>query len=107
VGGFAGVRLGYGGGVSTKAERLHLDRVASLGCIVCYLLDDGYKAAQVHHIREGQGMGERAGNFLTIPLCPDHHTGPQGVHGDRTYMRILKVDELDLLNITLERLERG
>lgn len=93
--------------MSTKAERLHLDRVASLGCIVCYLLDDGYKVAQVHHIREGQGMGERAGNFLTIPLCPDHHTGPQGVHGDRTYMRILKVDELDLLNITLERLERG
>jgi hypothetical protein len=87
-----------------KDESKHLESVASLGCIVCYLLGDGYCAAQVHHIREGQGMSQRAGNFLTIPLCPDHHTGPQGVHGDKTYMRILKVDELDLLDLTLGRL---
>ena len=49
-------------------------------------------------------MAQRAQNFLTIPLCPEHHTGKHGIHGDRTIMRILKVDELDLLNQTIEDL---
>jgi hypothetical protein len=88
----------------TRAERLHLARVAQLGCCVCRMLGHGPTPAQVHHIREGQGMSQRASNWLTIPLCPEHHTGAQGIHGDRTFMRILKVDELDLLADTLEAL---
>jgi hypothetical protein len=81
-----------------------MERVASLGCAVCALLGDGYRAAEVHHIREGQGMSQRASNFLTVPLCPDHHRGPQGLHGDRTFMTILKIEELDLLADTIRRL---
>lgn len=83
----------------TKAERKHMDKVAQLPCCLC-----GAYGVQVHHIREGQGMGQRAGNFLAIPLCPDCHTGPQGIHGDRTMLRIAKTDELGLLNDTLARL---
>lgn len=49
-------------------------------------------------------MGQRASDWLTIPLCPDCHTGPWGIHGDRTMLRILKADELDLLADTLEKL---
>lgn len=88
----------------TRAERLHLARVASLGCICCRMLGQGETPAQVHHIREGQGMSQRASNWLTIPLCREHHTGPQGIHGDKTYLRILKTDELGLLAETLEAL---
>lgn len=83
-------------------ERAHMTRIAQQGCIVCRLLGNAGTPAQLHHIREGQGMGTRASNWLTIPLCPEHHTGPHGIHGDKTYMRILKVDELDLLAATLE-----
>lgn len=88
----------------TKAERAHMGRVAELGCIVCRLLGNYGSPAQVHHIREGQGMSQRASHWLTIGLCPEHHTGPMGIHGDRTYMRMLKVDELDLLAATMEAL---
>ena len=65
----------------TNSERIHLDKVARLGCIVCRRLGLGVTPAQVHHIRTGQGMGQRASDYETIPLCPHHHTGPAGVHG--------------------------
>ena len=51
-------------------------------------------------------MGERASHFLTIPLCPDCHTGPNGIHGNKSYMRIRKLDELDMLATTIEALCR-
>lgn len=87
-----------------SAERLHLTRVAALGCICCRLLGYGETPAQIHHLREGQGMGTRASHWLTIPLCPDHHTGRDGIHGTKAVMRLLKADELELLAATLEAL---
>jgi hypothetical protein len=78
--------------------------VAALGCIVCRLAGFGRRPAQVHHLREGKGAAQRGGHFCTIPLCPDHHVGPRGVHGDRSCLRALKVDEMDLLDMTLAEL---
>ena len=80
-------------------ERCHMGKVAELPCACC-----GTTGVHVHHIREGQGMGERASHFLTIPLCPDCHTGPNGIHGNKSYMRIRKLDELDMLATTIEAL---
>lgn len=82
-------------------ERSHMGKVAELPCACC-----GTSGVHVHHIREGQGMGERASHFLTIPLCPDCHTGPNGIHGNKSYMRIRKMDELDMLATTIEALCR-
>lgn len=82
----------------TKAEKRHMDKVAQLPCATC-----GAMPVQLHHVREEQGGAQRAGNFLVIPLCPYCHTGPKGVHGDKTMMRIKKVTEMDLLNETLEK----
>ena len=62
-----------------KAEREYLNRVVSLGCIVCKNLGYGETPAHVHHIRTGKGMGQRASNYETIPLCPAHHQN--GGHG--------------------------
>lgn len=89
----------------TEAEEVYMGRVAALGCIVCRLLGNGPTPAQVHHLREGQGGAQRAGNYCTVPLCEPHHTGPAGIHGDRSAMRLLKVDEMDLLNITIGELQ--
>jgi hypothetical protein len=80
-----------------KAEREHLNKVSSLPCCLC-----GDVPTEVHHLREGQGMAQRAQHFLVIPLCPSCHRGPQGAHGDKTMFRIMKKDELDLLAETME-----
>jgi len=85
--------------MTTKAEREHMARVASLPCACC-----GQYGVQVHHIRDGQGMSQRSSNFLTVPLCPEFHTGQYGVHGDKSRMRARKQSELDWLADTIERL---
>lgn len=85
--------------MTTKAERNHMDKVASLPCACC-----GAHGVHVHHLREGQGMSQRASNWLTIPLCPDCHIGPNGIHGNRSLMRIQKIEEIDLLARTIEAL---
>lgn len=89
----------------SKLESAYMGNVAELGCICCYLLDNGYAPAQLHHIREGQGMAQRASNWLVVPLCPDCHTGSNGIHGDRNYLNILKMTELDLLAATIARMQ--
>lgn len=90
----------------TAAESAHLARVASLGCIVCRLLGHGETPAQVHHVRAGQGMAQRAGHFCAVPLCEPHHTGAHGVHGDKGCLRQLRMSEMDLLDVTLMELLR-
>lgn len=87
----------------TKAESAYHDRVAQLGCILCDLLGYPQVPATLHHLREGQGMAQRASHWLVIPLCPVCHQGEQGLHGDRTLLRMAKVTELDLLALTIER----
>lgn len=83
----------------TKAEKRYLDRVAQLPCALC-----GADGVHIHHAREGQGMAQRAQNWLAIPLCPPCHTGPHGFHGDRRLLKAQKVDEMDLLAKTIEAL---
>ena len=83
--------------------RKYLDWVASQNCVLC-----GATGVHCHHIREGQGMAQRASDYLAIPLCPDCHQGPQGIHGDRSLFRVYKVTELDLLARTIKLLyEKG
>ena len=83
--------------MTTAAEKRHMDRVAQLPCMVC-----GSAPVEIHHIREGQGMSQRASNWLTVPLCPSCHRGPNGIHGDKSMMRIHKLEELDLLALTIK-----
>lgn len=80
-------------------EKRYLDRVAQLDCVVC-----GAHGVHVHHAREGEGMGQRAQNWLAIAVCPPCHVGPRGIHGDRSVLRQEKLDEMDLLARTIERL---
>lgn len=55
-----------------------------------------------HHVRAGQGMSQRAGDFCVAALCHDCHQGPLGVHGDKTLMKIAKLSEMDMLDLTIE-----
>lgn len=87
-----------------SAAARHLQRVADLGCALCARLGHYDVPAEVHHIRAGQGAAQRASDFLTVPLCPDHHRGTHGIHGDRAAFRNAAVGELDLLADTISRL---
>lgn len=83
-----------------------MGRVAAMECVLCRLLGMQQESkTDVHHIREGQGMAQRASNWLVVPLCHSGcHQGPLGIHGDRSLLRIAKVDELDLLAMTIQEL---
>jgi hypothetical protein len=93
--------------MSAKGKR-HMGRVASLPCVLCKHMGLGDNfAVQVHHIREGQGASQRAQDVLTVSLCQPHHLGPDGVHGlgRKGFYNRYKLDEIDLLAMTLEALE--
>jgi len=82
-----------------KSESSYMGKVAELPCAIC-----GDMPVHVHHLREGQGMAQRASNYLTVPLCPTCHQGPHGVHGDKSLLRARKLTEMDLLASTIESL---
>jgi Recombination enhancement, RecA-dependent nuclease len=59
------------------ANRKHLEKVASLGCIVCRNLGLGETPANAHHIN-CKGMAMKSDDFETIPLCSGHHQYADG-----------------------------
>lgn len=79
---------------------------ADLGCMACRLLGYGDTPAQLHHVREGQGMAQRASDWLVIPLCREHHQGKNGIHG-HGFEAMNKLTEMDLLAATVERVFNG
>ncbi|MDM5083720.1 Ref family protein [Aeromonas rivipollensis] len=66
----------------TKADKQHLSDVASLGCIACRNAGYGATPAEIHHVRFGSGMAQRAEHTRVLPLCPRHHRAcyPTGFH---------------------------
>lgn len=76
-----------------KGESAHLEKVKSSGCAVC----GAGPFVNAHHVVQGD-------HFTTIGLCDDCHTGPMGIHGDKTLWRIHKMDEWSALNETLRRI---
>lgn len=82
--------------------REYLALVGSLPCVLCARLGMIQKArTECHHLRDGQGMQQRAQDWLAIAACTHCHTGAGGIHGDRTLLRVAKVDEVDLLADTV------
>ena len=90
----------------SKSSKRHLFNIQQLGCILCKHLDLGESPAEIHHI-EGFGRSSYT-DFLTVPLCPMHHRGANGVHGlsRRGFENRYKLSELDLLGMTLQELNR-
>lgn len=83
-----------------RAEQQYLSRVKSLPCGLC----SASGPSHAHHVRVGQGMGQRAGHFCTIPLCWACHQGPNGIHGDRSLWKVYKKTELGVLDETIGKL---
>lgn len=78
-------------------ERLHLGRVRELGCSVC----DHPGPVEAHHIKQGL-------QYTAIGLCSScHRDNKMGWHGQKIAWKIRKMDEIDALNVTLQRLLDG
>lgn len=81
----------------TAREREHLGRVKELPCSVC----DAPGPSDAHHIKQGA-------QYTAVALCKDCHQGSiNGIHGQRAMWRVMKMDELDALAATIERLLRA
>ena len=89
---------------STPLARARMGRIKAMDCVCCRLLNQAQQSiTDVHHIRWGRVARN---DWLTIPLCHEGcHQGPRGVHGDRTFLRLLQMEEPQLLAVTLELLE--
>jgi hypothetical protein len=78
----------------TASEKRHIERIKQMACVIC----EASGPSECHEIQQGQW-------FTSMPLCPDCHRGSiNGWHGQRRMWAIKKMDELDALNITIERL---
>jgi hypothetical protein len=93
-----------------KADSLHLSRVAALGCIVCRNQNLGETPAEIHHVRTGQGISQRADHRKSIPLFHMHHrNGDYGVaiHAGRRAWEMKYGTEAELLVQVLYLLGEG
>lgn len=90
-----------------SAAKRYMTRVAGLGCILCRHQGNAGTPAEIHHLREGQGAAQRGSDWTAVPLCAEHHRGASGLHGlgVRGFTRRYKLDELDLLAMTIEALQ--
>lgn len=75
-------------------EAAHIGAVKALPCSVC----DEPGPSDAHHIKQGQ-------HFTVVALCKSCHQGAlMGLHGQRRMWAIKKMDEVDALAVTVERL---
>lgn len=93
----------------TKSDDAWLDKITQLGCIACLVQDTPGTPAEVHHIRAGQGRGQRSGHKKSIGLCPPHHRGTDhprtpSIHKDKRAFETRFGTELELYERTLQEL---
>ena len=75
-------------------ERAHLEKVKELPCSVC----DSREGSEAHHIVQGL-------QYTCVALCADCHRGAfNGIHGQKRMWSVMKMTEMDALNVTLQRL---
>ena len=77
----------------TAREREHLARIKEMACVVCG--EQG--PSEAHHVKQ-------ASAYHCVPLCRGCHTSRNGIHGERHMWKLKKMDEIDALAVTIERL---
>ena len=63
----------------SKAEgRAHMAKVAKCPCVICHSWP-----VEVHHCISERFSQRKAWDTETIPLCFNHHRGPDGIHTNK------------------------
>ena len=78
----------------TAAEAAHAEIIAGMDCVVC----DTPPPSEVHEPEQGLW-------FVSMPLCPLCHRGPDGWHGTRLRWKLRRINELQAINKTIERMK--
>ena len=79
---------------TTADEKAHLEAVKSLPCSVC----DAPGPSSAHHIKQQR-------HYTAVALCMDCHQGwKNGWHGQKAIWKVMKMDEVDALDVTYGRL---
>ena len=80
-------------GTYNAKERAWVGLVKELPCSVC----DEAGPSDAHHIKQGN-------HFTVVALCKSCHQGSMmGWHGQKRAWAIKKMDEIDALNVTIQR----
>ena len=90
----------------TNEEKRYKSALAEMACLICERIYGQHSGGdvQLHHLRTG-GWG-KSGYKTLIPLCFNHHTGPEGIHslGTRAWERRFDVSQKDLLTEVQDRM---
>lgn len=86
----------------TDAAKAHMRAVAGLGCVLC-----GSMVVEVHHCISGRYGSRKVSDFDTIPLCLNHHRGPDGIHTDKASWESLWGFDTDYLPIVKDMINQG
>ena len=77
----------------TAKERAYVGLVKELPCSVC----DAEGPSDAHHVKQHR-------QYTVVALCKDCHQGSfNGWHGQKRMWSVMKMDEQDALNVTIER----
>ena len=90
--------------MATKNEKIALNKIAELGCILCSeVLGIEGSQAELHHVRR---FGTKRATSPILPLCPEHHRGNSGLHGlgVKRFEREYKISCEELLERVSKRL---
>lgn len=78
----------------TQRESDHIQRIKEMSCVVC----EKSGPSEAHEIKQGHW-------WTSLPLCADCHRGEHnGIHGRKAMWQVMKLDELDALNLVIARL---
>jgi hypothetical protein len=94
----------------SAAAKRWMSLIAQLPCQLCEHIGMGPTfGVELHHPREGHGMGQRAEDCTVIALCFEHHRGGTGFHelGKQAFEARYKTNELDLLDATIRAVVKG
>ena len=75
----------------TALEKRWVSLLAEQPCVVC-----GAHGVEIHEWEQGHW-------FSAVPLCPDHHRGPHGWHGDRLAWTLARMDQDKAINLAVGR----
>jgi hypothetical protein len=91
--------------MATKNEKIALNKIAELGCILCSeVLGFEGSQAELHHVRR---YGAKRATSPILPLCPIHHRlGNDSLHllGVKNFERKWKISCEELLERVSQKL---
>ncbi|HEC26719.1 MAG TPA: hypothetical protein ENI67_04835 [Gammaproteobacteria bacterium] len=93
-----------------KSRNIRYRKLIEMGCIACRNQHGCITMPEIHHVRYLAGMGQRAPDTATLPLCPRHHRiggYKMSLHcGQKAWEEIFGTEKvlLDQVNKILEEL---